>query len=530
MENKSDTFLTGAGITKVVKETGRSKSSNKKATRKGISQNKQPISIEKKSNLQTKIVLDDVNEGYYSEFGVKPGVEFLKKIFSIENAEKHVKKLYINIPETFWYDGEIYYCYNDEENGGQLVISHNKQTNFYNEVTNIEKDKYDRELSPNEPMVVLRSKDTDVKNLVKVEMKKNAKDAINKEFGNSVIQRYIRCRGRNRKLDNLQKKNEIEELHAKKLPKIEEELDKDPSDWGESEILSKENDKNDLIVQNLLEEKSHTSYTKPAIIRIWYKTKFNSSKVPSYGLYISKKKFVEPQIVETTKEVIDKYTHICSVGSTKIKELVTYEMKGMATQPYEIYCEQIVRYIRKHFHLLLEEVVCDFTKDERGKIYFLGLRKYTVKESANPNFKLNEFIHDEQNLKRMYKTLQCKLCQLYYPISNINKQVTYKLLIKLRDNLAKRDSNIFAHIVRTKNTVNISCNVCDLCYKLVITELELIEIEKAIAMCMNIPVRSEEDMTKVFKDLERENKIELAGNKAEQWRIMFYFKRFYVLF
>ncbi len=76
-----------------------------------------------------------------------------------------------------------------------------------------------------------------------------------------------------------------------------------------------------------------------------------------------------------------------------------------------------------------------------------------------------------------------------------------------------------------------SCRICDLCYKLLITEQEIYEVQRAIALCNNIDVEGEDDSECIKVSKKNENKLLKYKHKFEtinQWRIMFYFIRFYV--
>lgn len=122
-------------------------------------------------------------------------------------------------------------------------------------------------------------------------------------------------------------------------------------------------------------------------------------------------------------------------------------MAGESLKSYEFYANEIVVYIQRYFKLLLKSIVIDFMKDERGIIYFMGVKAFTpVKEHDDYQFNTNEYISNEKNISKLYKTWTCRLCQLSYPKAKITKVVTFKLLMKLKENLAKRDLGIFNHI------------------------------------------------------------------------------------
>ena len=135
-------------------------------------------------------------------------------------------------------------------------------------------------------------------------------------------------------------------------------------------------------------------------------------------------------------------------------------MSGEAVGPYEFYANQIVKYVQKWFQLLLKTIVVDFMKDERGIIYFLGVKAFDcLKEpETDPKFlPIPQFKND--NYRKFYKTWTCRLCQLPYPRNKITKTVTFKLLYKLKENLKKRGFNYFEHINNNIYSESQTCRV-----------------------------------------------------------------------
>jgi hypothetical protein len=148
-----------------------------------------------------------------------------------------------------------------------------------------------------------------------------------------------------------------------------------------------------------------------------------------------------------TKEILEKYSSLCTLNTQKKESFEIFVMAGESLKPYEFYANEIVNYVQRWFKLLLKKIVIDFIKDERGIIYFLGVKAFTpVKEDFDKQINVMEYIKNENNISKLYKTWTCRLCQLSYPKAKITKVVTFKLLMKLRDNLAKRDLGIFNHI------------------------------------------------------------------------------------
>jgi len=115
-------------------------------------------------------------------------------------------------------------------------------------------------------------------------------------------------------------------------------------------------------------------------------------------------------------------------------------MSGESLRPYEYFANQ-------YFKLFLKDITIDFIRDERGIIYFLGVRAFTKlfekKEDYLKNMEVTKnYLNNEANVKKIYKTLTCRLCTLPYPKSKITKMVTFKLLMRLKENLSKRGTDL----------------------------------------------------------------------------------------
>ncbi len=157
---------------------------------------------------------------------------------------------------------------------------------------------------------------------------------------------------------------------------------------------------------------------------------------------------MEPQIKNLkSKEFLEKFSPLCTLQTSNKKSFEIYIMSGDSLKEYEFYASEIVTYVQKWFKLLLNSIVIDFIKDERGIIYFLGVKAFTPAQnlgSAKPNsISTKDYIKDEKNINKLYKTWTCRLCQISYPKDKINKIVTFKLILNLIKNLEKRNGNIF---------------------------------------------------------------------------------------
>ena len=120
----------------------------------------------------------------------------------MDNAEKAIKSLKINIPETYWNDAEIFYVYNDPDKNNELTLMKNKKDfKLFKTLENIETNQYKRNLGRTEPLYVMRIKENEYENIPKCERMEKAEENLTKDFGEVLIQRYIRSRGRNRDLN-----------------------------------------------------------------------------------------------------------------------------------------------------------------------------------------------------------------------------------------------------------------------------------------------------------------------------------------
>lgn len=287
--------------------------------------------------------------------------------------------------------------------------------------------------------------------------------------------------------------------------------------------------------------KRYVTHTIPTIIRLEYKTQYSKEKGGNIAYCITRKNPIENELSKYKKEAEynDNLSRICTLNINTIGKNTDFsvtKMCGLSLEPYEFYAQQIVDYLLKYHKFPLRLLVCDFMKDERDIIYFLGVIAFRTEwdpEDDNKKQKLPELSKlekkeiDSRNKLRKYKTWKCRMCLLEYPQDKVTKIVTFKLLFKLKENLMKRNVNCFEHIVKNSHNEKQSCRICDLCYILLVTEQQIMEVQKAIAVCNNIPVPID-DFVETGKKAPK-NLFKLIENVSfvNQWRILFYFVRFY---
>ena len=159
----------------------------------------------KKNRLYEKILFNIKEEEYYNNcytlYKFKPGISFIKRLFNHDRSDIAVPYLKLNIPETYWNDTEMFYVYNDWNNYGALTVIRNKKDfNLFNAYDRVEREQYMRQVKEIEPFIVIRGE-----SMVTVDRYEKCKENLGKDIGEGIVQRYIRCRGRNRNLDKLNK-------------------------------------------------------------------------------------------------------------------------------------------------------------------------------------------------------------------------------------------------------------------------------------------------------------------------------------
>ena len=470
----------------------------------------------KLNKLYQKILFKIHDEDYYNKvyalYKIKPGILFLKKLFNHEKSEMAVPYLKLNIPETYWNDTEMFYVYNDWNNYGALrVIKNKKDFNLFNAFDRVEREQYKRQIKGIEPFLIIRSE-----NSVTVQSYDKCKENLGKDLGEGIIQRYIRCRGRNRQLN----KNNNNNINMEKVKKNKKNLN---SEIENVDYFSKE------MASNL--EKFETKSTsRPRLVRLEYKTSYNRDKGGNVAYCLSNKVSVEESIRPATKEIFEKYTQLTILNTMDENSFNIYIISGEAVRPYEFYANQIVKYVQKWLGLILKTIIIDFMKDERGIIYFMGVKAFNLLKEPDTELKLLPLnIIKNDNFRKHYKTWICRLCQLSYPRNKMTKTVTSKLLYKLKENLKKRGFNYFEHINNNIYSESTTCRVCDLCYTLLVTEQELMEMQKTIALCNNIEIQNEETLNERNKIPEGLVKAPQNYKTLNQWRIMFFFIKFYFM-
>ena len=136
-------------------------------------------------------------------------------------------------------------------------------------------------------------------------------------------------------------------------------------------------------------------------------------------------------------------------------------------------CLNLVEFLEKHKRIKISKIVTDWILDPNNRYYLIDVKEvtYSVVEEGPRSFKC---------LSDSFSFLTCAVCQQKFKQSELSKVLTAKLIKQFFNHLQKRQIALtFSNT--PKPTVDTS-KVCDLCYMLVVSESELIELEKKVAM------------------------------------------------
>lgn len=179
-----------------------------------------------------------------------------------------------------------------------------------------------------------------------------------------------------------------------------------------------------------------------------------------------------------------------------------FHLKGRIIHEYEKRSQQIMNVIERSFNLRLKQIVCDFQKDDRNRVWLIGIHSYLIETDVKISVPMiksdSEWTkNDKSSNKKIFGTKRCKMCRLKYSQDKINKLITTKMLYELKSHLYKRGIFKFDHLEIYKDSIE-TWKICNFWYMLVVAEHELIEIEKLYAIAQNIPM---DDKSKMISKL-----------------------------
>ena len=130
--------------------------------------------------------------------------------------------------------------------------------------------------------------------------------------------------------------------------------------------------------------------------------------------------------------------------------------------------------------------------------------------NQNPNVQ-------KKSLDELTCSVYCKLCGLLFKKDEASKTLTYKLLWEFSQHLKKRGISYYDQFDVSHNSTR-PCRVCDLCYMVVVSEHELIELEQQFARAQNIPIK--DPYLRVPIEKKAKHRPALLNETLDQWRFM----------
>lgn len=127
----------------------------------------------------------------------------------------------------------------------------------------------------------------------------------------------------------------------------------------------------------------------------------------------------------------------------------------------------LAEFFEKHAKISISKIVTDWILDPHNRYYLID-----VKEIAFT--KPQQVLHPRRSLTEALAYLTCDVCQQKFRSQEINKILTARMINQFFDHLEKRQIEL-SFSIPCKHASD-TCRVCDLCYMLVVSEAELIEL------------------------------------------------------
>ena len=203
------------------------------------------------------------------------------------------------------------------------------------------------------------------------------------------------------------------------------------------------------------------------------------------------------------------------IGKNLEHPFKVYQITGQALKEYEAIAESLVEFLERNgVRIML--IVQDFITDNNNNHWLFNLKHIEL----DTNVKVNED-HVPKSTDDLTCSVYCKLCNLIFKKDEASKTLTYKLLWEFCQHLKKRGEDYYKHFEVSHSSTR-PCRVCDLCYMVVVSEHELIELEQQFARIQNIPIK--DPYMRVPVEKKAKHRPALLPAKLEQWRLMLYFE------
>ena len=260
----------------------------------------------------------------------------------------------------------------------------------------------------------------------------------------------------------------------------------------------------------LMQQYVYPKSTSATITRVCYKTHNYKGTKASFGFNICNKTQIHS---DDFKIPISRKSTLCKdiEDSFDVRHL-----SGVVLKDFELYCGRLVDFLESGYHVRITEIVCDFITDGDNKKYLFNVKSVRIHQiSKKLEYKLKM---TKKTFNELTCTIYCKLCGLIFKKDDASKILTYKLLWEFCQHSRTRGVNL-KDIDFTHNSTR-PCRVCNLCYKVVVAEHELIELEQKFALAQNIPIK--DLYLKVSAKKVPKNRPALLKEQLQKWRLLIY--------
>ena len=260
----------------------------------------------------------------------------------------------------------------------------------------------------------------------------------------------------------------------------------------------------------LMQQYIYPKSTSATITRICYKTHNYKGTKASFGFNICNKNQIHSP---DFKIPVSRKATLCKDVEDSFD---VREMSGVVLKDLEMYCSRLVNFLEGSYHLRITEIVCDFITDCHNNKYLFNVKSVRIHQTSK---KMNYMLKQtKKTFSELTCTIYCKLCGLIFKKDDASKILTYKLLWEFCQHSRTRGVNL-KDIDFTHNSTR-PCRVCNLCYKVVVAEHELIELEQKFALAQNIPIK--DLYAKVSAKRVPKNRPALLKEQLKKWRLMVY--------
>lgn len=245
----------------------------------------------------------------------------------------------------------------------------------------------------------------------------------------------------------------------------------------------------EVLNQDDLEKHLFSKSSSPSVIQKYIKCRgpkaficrsvYRKSKNPFVYIFTNKAGYSDFVMNQSLKFVIN--------SKETESYYIFYSTSGKHLEETSYYMNNIVKFIESHTDVLIEELACDFVKDEAGTWWMINCKAMKIKNLSKfknpennslilqPNLskfasRIQRYDNEDDKKKFDYQTkLKCKFCGISYNKVNLKYSLTTKMILEtdkqlrhLNINLNYIDRPDLSHT--DSSMVYLSYRVCEDCY------------------------------------------------------------------